>query len=158
MKVAAHESLTGLYRKIVLDHSRHPHHFGRMENCQHVATGHNPLCGDKITLYIKMDGDFIADGTFEASACAICMASASMMMDAIHGQGQAAARSLVHDFLGMFDRPPGAGPGGELASLSGVLDFPSRIRCATLPWQTLTAALDDNRETVTTETRNTSAP
>lgn len=105
MKVAAHESLTGLYRKIVLDHSRHPHHFGRMENCQHVATGHNPLCGDKITLYIKMDGDFIADGTFEASACAICMASASMMMDAIHGQGQAAARSLVHDFLGMFDRP-----------------------------------------------------
>ena len=144
-------SLTELYRHTVLSHSRDPHNCRRPSVYDHEAEGHNALCGDKIHVYLRLQDDALADVAYEASGCAISLASASMMSDAVTGRTVAATRQTIDDFITGLSGPQAGNLEGELAALGGVRDYPSRIRCATLPWQALRAALDAVQETVTTE-------
>ncbi len=144
-------SLTDLYRQTVLSHSRHPHNRRRPQVYDLEAEGHNALCGDKIHVYLRLQDDVLADVAYEASGCAISLASASMMSDAVTGKTVEATRQSIDDFLTGLSSPQTGKLEGELAALGGVRDYPSRIRCATLPWQALCAALDAVQETVTTE-------
>lgn len=147
--------LADLYRTAVLDHSRHPRNFRRLEMANRQATGHNPLCGDKVTLYVELGGDdIIRDAAFEAAGCAISVASASMLSEQVRGRSAGEALELVGRVSGMFTDPPGGAPAGDIAALAGVRDYPSRVRCATLPWRTLEAALRGERGEATTETRD----
>jgi len=152
--MAAATDLKALYRRTVLEHSRNPHHFGPLEAADRSATGHNPLCGDKCTVYLRLEDLSIADVGFEGAGCAICMASASIMTDTVQGQHVDAAQAAAVGVLNAFDRGETGAETlqGEMAALGGVRDFPTRIRCATLPWKTLTAALLNSTDTVTTET------
>ena len=144
-------SLTELYRQTVLNHSRNPHNCRRPATFDREAEGHNALCGDKVHVYLGLQADALSDVAWEASGCAISLASASMMSDAVTGKTVAATRQTIDDFMNGLSSPQGGKLAGELAALGGVRDYPSRIRCATLPWQTLRAALDAVQETVTTE-------
>ncbi len=149
--MAQTDDLSRLYRDTVLDHSRNPRNFHRMEHAGAQAEGHNPLCGDKVTVYLHLDGDRVDDVSFEASGCAISVASASMMTEMVRGQPVAAARDAIHDADAMFAGNGDAAPPGELAALAAVRAYPSRVRCALLPWRTLEAALDGSAATVSTE-------
>ena len=144
-------SLTDLYRQTVLNHSRQPHNCRRPATFDREAEGHNALCGDKIHVYLRMQADVLADVAYEASGCAISLASASMMSDAVAGKTVSDTRQTIDDFMNGLSGLQAGKLEGELAALSGVRDYPSRIRCATLPWQTLRAALDAVEDTVTTE-------
>jgi len=142
--------LQTLYRQIVLDHSRQPRHQRRPDWRGREAEGHNPLCGDKIRVYARVHDDRLDDVAYEASGCAICVASASLMTEATLGRDVPAVRALA----GQFGTALGSGGGnlpGDLAALAGVSQYPARIRCATLPWKALLAALDASPGTVTTE-------
>jgi nitrogen fixation NifU-like protein len=143
-------NLPDLYRQIVLDHSRHPRNRRRPVQFDRQAEGHNPLCGDKVCVYLGLSGDALGDVSFEASGCAICLASASLMTECTRGLTVAAARAAAE----RFEQALTAGNNtltGDLAALGGVSQYPSRIRCATLPWKTLRAALDASPAPVTTE-------
>lgn len=144
------EASLDLYRHTVLDHSREPRNRFRPVNTERAATGHNPLCGDKVQVYLHMVDQAIRDIGFEATGCAICMASASMMTEAVKGEAETAARFEIRNFLAAMRGENDAALKGDLAALGGVRDFPSRVRCATLPWQTLQAALDARPQIVTT--------
>ena len=145
--------LKELYRDVILDHNKHPRNFGRLDAADAQADGHNPLCGDRLSVFVKMDGDRIADLKFEGKGCAISTASASLMTEAVKGKDKAAIGHLfeqVHSLLTQQDAP--AGPElGKLAALQGVREFPSRVKCASLCWHTLNAALDRGASTVSTE-------
>ena len=145
------EASLDLYRHTVLDHSREPRNRVRPVPTDRAATGHNPLCGDKVQVYLHIVDEAIADIGFEATGCAICMASASMMTEAVKGEAETAARLEIDNFLAAMRGENGAGLQGDLAALGGVRDYPSRVGCATLPWQTLEAALDATPQIVTTE-------
>lgn len=149
-------SLKELYRRTVLEHSRDPHRFGRLEAADQSATGHNPLCGDKCTVYLRINDNSITDISFDGAGCAICMASASIMTDAVHGQHLEQAQTAAAKVLDAFDRDHQAADEeslhGDMAALGAVRGFPTRIRCATLPWKTLQASLAGLPTTVTTET------
>jgi nitrogen fixation NifU-like protein len=147
------ENLQALYRQTVLDHSRHPRNFLRLEPADRVAVGHNPLCGDKITLYLRLDNDRIENLTFEGTGCAISMASASIMTDTIKNQGLVDAQKEIEKIMEQFEHPHTDEEilAGDMAALGGVRAFPSRIKCATLAWKTLEAALQENTKTATTE-------
>ena len=146
------DELRELYRQTVLDHSRHPHNFRRLEDADRCAEGHNPLCGDKIRLYLRLDGDRIDDLAYEATGCAISLASASIMSDQLRGLDERDARQRACDVDAALDeRSTETTLPGELAALSAVRSYPSRVRCALLPWRTLRAALDADTEAVTTE-------
>jgi nitrogen fixation NifU-like protein len=139
---------------MILDHNKSPRNFRQMEDATTHARGHNPLCGDNVTIYVKLDGDRITDISFEGSGCAISKASASMMTAELKGRTRAEAEALferVHDMLtreaGSFVDIEGL---GKLAVLSGVCEFPARVKCASLPWHTVHAALGGD-EMVTTE-------
>lgn len=141
--------LQDLYRQIVLEHSRNPRNQRRVDGARE-AEGHNPLCGDKVRVYVRVRDGNLADVAYEASGCAICTASASLMSEATRDQPVPAARALA----GQFEAALAAGGSslpGDLAALAGVGRYPARIRCATLPWRTLVAALDASTDTVTTE-------
>lgn len=143
-----------LYRDTVLRHSRSPHNFRRIEGPHACAEGHNPLCGDKVTVYLHLDQELIDDVAFEADGCAISLASASMLTDMVTGQTAADAMALTNDVQAMLEG--GNVPQrdfGEMNALSGVRAYPSRVRCATLPWRTLQAALTGTARTVTTESK-----
>ena len=147
--------LTDLYQAVILDHNRRPRNKGAMENADAQADGRNPLCGDQLTVWVKYDGDAIADVRFVGSGCAISQASASLMTQAVKGKSRAEALVLferVHAMvLGKTPAPDGPnGPLGSLAALAGVSRFPVRVKCASLAWHTLRAALE-NGTTVTTE-------
>lgn len=142
--------LTDLYRQIVLDHSRHPRNQRRPERYDREAEGHNPLCGDKVRVFLRLRDDALEDVAFEASGCAICLASASLMTETTRGRTAHEARASIENFERALTTD-GANLAGDLAALSGVSQYPSRIRCATLPWKTLSAALDSSPDTVTTE-------
>jgi len=147
-------TLMDLYRRNVLQHSRQPHNFGRIDTADLQAEGHNPLCGDKLTVYLALDGENIRDITFEGVGCAISLASASMMTEAIRGKKLKEAKSATGDFLDLFktaDTPWDPDQLGDLAALGGVREYPSRIKCATLPWKTLSAAINRTEHTVSTE-------
>jgi nitrogen fixation NifU-like protein len=153
---ASAPDLTDLYRQIVLDHSRHPRNQRRPERYDREAEGHNTLCGDKVRVYLQLKDDTLQDVAFEASGCAICLASASMMTEAVHAHSLAATRSSIDQFSRALATNGGETLTGDLAALSGVSAYPSRIRCATLPWETLRAALDSSRATVNTEKKSPS--
>ena len=141
-----------LYQQVILDHNRNPRNFKRIESATHKAEGNNPLCGDRIQLYVQLDGDTISDIGFQmpqGSGCAISKASASLMTDAVKGKSAKDAESLFQAFREMLGG--GATAPGKLAAFSGVRAFPSRIKCANLAWHALHAALQNQAETVTTE-------
>jgi nitrogen fixation protein NifU and related proteins len=134
--------LQELYREVILDHNKHPRNFGRLDPADAVANGHNPLCGDRLTVTLRLGGDTIQDVKFEGNGCAISVASASMMSEAIKGKDRASVNALfekVHALLTQQDAP--STDLGKLAALSGVREFPARVKCASLCWHTLNAAL-----------------
>ena len=145
--------LRDLYQEVILDHNRRPRNFGPLEGANRTAQGHNPLCGDRLKLYVDMDGDRVRDIRFEGKGCAISTASASLMSEAVKGRTMAEIDTLfhgVHDMLTRQDAPAPASL-GKLAALSGVREFPSRVKCASLCWHTLNAALANEQQPVSTE-------
>jgi nitrogen fixation protein NifU and related proteins len=145
--------LKELYRDVILDHNKRPRNFGRLDPADAQADGHNPLCGDRLSVFVKMDGDRIEDLKFEGKGCAISTASASLMTEAVKGKDKAAVHQLfeqVHNLLTLHEAPAPAEL-GKLAALQGVREFPSRVKCASLCWHTLNAALDRGASTVSTE-------
>jgi nitrogen fixation NifU-like protein len=144
--------LRELYQQVIFDHNKKPHNFRKLENANHQADGHNPLCGDQITVYLNVEGEVIKDISFHGSGCAISKASASMMTDSLKGKTKAEAEALfdkVHKMLTGDDSIDAQGL-GKLAALSGVSEFPVRVKCATLGWHTVRAALE-SKESVSTE-------
>jgi nitrogen fixation NifU-like protein len=146
--------LRDLYQELILDHNRRPRNFGRLADANHRAEGFNPLCGDRLTVYLKLVDGVIEGVSFEGTGCAISTASASLMTEALKGKTEQQARSLfegVHALLTADHREHAAVPLGKLEVLSGVRDFPVRVKCATLAWHTLNAALHDETGPVSTE-------
>ena len=145
--------LKELYRDVILDHNRRPRNFGKIEPSDSHADGHNPLCGDRLTVWVRLKEDRIEDIRFEGKGCAISTASASLMTEAVKGKDKASVRSLygrIHSLLTRQDTVPDASL-GKLAALSGVREFPARVKCASLCWHTLNAALERSVATVSTE-------
>ena len=145
--------LKELYRDVILDHNRRPRNFGRLAPPALSAHGHNPLCGDQLTVYAALDGGRLSDVRFEGSGCAISVASASLMTEAVRGRSRDEFARLygeVHELLTRADAPVPAEL-GKLAALSGVREFPARVKCASLCWHTLNAALAGADQPVTTE-------
>ena len=135
--------LNDLYRDVILDHNRQPRNFGDLEAADAIVEGFNPLCGDRLTLRLKLIGDKIGDIRFEGQGCAISTASASLMTEAVKGKTRVEALQLfdrVHQLL-TDDSAPGADALGKLAALSGVREYPVRVKCASLCWHTLASAL-----------------
>lgn len=143
--------LRELYQEVIFDHNRNPRNRGRMEDANRRAVGHNPLCGDDIVLYLKVDGDVIEDVKFEGQGCAISTASASLMSERLKGMNIKDAEALFHRFHRAVTQDGDVGGLGKLSVLAGVRDYPARVKCATLAWHTLEAALKNTGETVTTE-------
>ena len=146
--------LKDLYRDVIVDHNRHPRNFGRLDPADAHADGFNPLCGDKLSIYVNLDGDRIAETRFEGSGCAISVASASLLTEAVKGKSRAEVQKLfdaVHTVLTQHDANVDASRLGKLAALGGVREFPARVKCASLCWHTLNAALDRAAAPVTTE-------
>jgi nitrogen fixation NifU-like protein len=141
--------LTDLYQEVILDHNKRPRNFGVLADANHSADGYNPLCGDKVHLSLRVDDDIVTNVAFQGSGCAISKASASMMTDSIKGRSVAEARDLFARFHRMVTTPPDQPTEdlGKLSALSGVREFPVRVKCASLAWHTLKAALD--REPIT---------
>ncbi|MBI5854146.1 MAG: SUF system NifU family Fe-S cluster assembly protein [Nitrospirae bacterium] len=154
--------LRELYREAILDHNRHPRNFRKLEGADRTAEGYNPLCGDKITAYLRIENDRVSDIGFEGSGCAISMASASMMTESVKGKSLADVQALFERFHQLVTQapsaPPDAGTVGKLAAFAGVREFPLRVKCATLPWHTLRAAIENRPESVTTESGPASQP
>jgi nitrogen fixation protein NifU and related proteins len=145
--------LKDLYRDVILDHNRQPRNFGKLDPADAQADGHNPLCGDRLSVFVRMNGNRVEDLRFEGKGCAISTASASLMTEAVKGKDKAAIGALfekVHNLLTQQEAVPGAEL-GKLAALCGVREFPSRVKCASLCWHTLNAALDRSASTVSTE-------
>lgn len=149
--MTAQEDLSRLYRDTVLEHSRAPHNFRRIAAADRRAEGNNPLCGDRITLYLDLAGDRIDDAAFEASGCAISVASASMLTEMVRGRRIEEARAAIRDAAALFSGESAGDGLGALAALASVRAYPARIRCAMLPWRTLESALSGNPATVSTE-------
>ena len=146
--------LTDLYQEVILDHNRRPHNFRAIESPSAKQEGYNPLCGDRLTLYITLDGDVIKDAAFQGQGCAISKASASLMSDAIKGKTVAEARDLFEHFHAMItsDTDTVAEDLGKLSVFAGVREFPTRIKCASLAWHTMKAAVaHDTDAPVSTE-------
>lgn len=142
-----------LYQQTIVDHGRHPRNFGRLEHANHVKEGYNPLCGDRLTLYILEKAGIIDQITFEGSGCAISMAAASLMTEAMKGKTIAEADRIFHQFheLMLGHAEVKKDLLGKLVILAGVAEFPVRVKCATLSWHTLMAALHNDSELVSTE-------
>ena len=145
--------LNDLYQEVILDHNRRPRNFHAIADATHRAEGYNPLCGDRLTLYLKVDGDMITDAAFEGAGCAISKASASMMTDALKGTSVGQARALFDRFHRMVTTAPDAAVEdlGKLSALAGVREFPVRVKCASLSWHALHAALAGVAEPISTE-------
>jgi nitrogen fixation protein NifU and related proteins len=147
--------LRELYQEVILDHSKRPRNFHALSGADRHAEGYNPLCGDRETVYVKLDGDVVRDVAFEGAGCAISTASASMMTESVKGKTRGEVEALFRGFRRLVTgeaEPAGSvGPDlGKLAVFTGVRDYPVRIKCAVLPWHTLKAALDGG-ERVSTE-------
>ncbi len=141
--------LVDLYQEMVLDHNNRPRNFHKLDNASNTADGYNPLCGDQISVYLKVEDGVIADVGFQGVGCAISKSSASMMTQSVKGKTVQEAEALFEEFHAMVTRDPGteykASGLGELEVLSGVCAFPNRIKCASLAWHTLTASLHDSQ-------------
>ena len=148
--------LMDLYQEVILDHNRQPRNYGPLANPDRYAEGNNPLCGDELQIFLKMDGDRVEDVRFEGSGCAISTASASLMTEAILGKKVSEIEDLFEGFHELLTGDPSVAAQagaevGKLAVFSGVREFPVRVKCATLAWHTLQAALKDRAKTVSTE-------
>ena len=147
--------LRELYQELILDHTKKPRNFRKLETANSKADGHNPLCGDKLTVYLEMENDVVKDVSFQGSGCAISTASASMMTESLKGKTKAEVEILFarfHELLtGKEDYVPEADKLGKLIVFSGVKEFPIRVKCATLAWHTLRAAMDNQEQPVSTE-------
>ena len=147
-------TMSELYQTVILDHNRRPRNFRAIEEASRRQEGYNPLCGDRLTLYLTLDGDRIRDVAFQGTGCAISKASASLMTEALKGKTIGEAKSLFTRFHQMVTSPPESEVPelGKLAVLAGVREFPTRVKCASLAWHTLNAAVaGDVKETVSTE-------
>jgi nitrogen fixation NifU-like protein len=141
-----------LYQEVILDHNRKPRNYGALEHASHHAEGHNPLCGDNISVSLRIDGERIDDIAFQGESCAICKASASMMTVNVKGKTRADAETLIREFRDMATGKldlGGAHHIGRLAVFGGVRDLPTRVKCAILPWHTLHAAFNSVTSTST---------
>lgn len=146
--------LKDLYQEIIVDHNRSPRNFREMAGASRVVEGFNPLCGDRLTLYLKLDDGRVSDASFKGSGCAISVASASLMTEALRGKTESEARELFnrfHELLTAAELPADAEALGKLSALAGVREFPSRIKCATLAWHSLASALKGDGTVVSTE-------
>jgi nitrogen fixation protein NifU and related proteins len=145
--------LKDLYRDVILDHNRQPRNFGSLEAPDGRAEGHNPLCGDQLSVFVRLDGERVADIRFEGHGCAISTASASLMTEAVKGKDRAAIAELFGKVHALLTQPQATADArlGKLAALSGVREFPARVKCASLCWHTLNAALAHGTATVSTE-------
>ncbi len=146
--------LDDLYQEVILDHGRRPRNFRVIADADRRAEGLNPLCGDHFKLYVKLDGDVIQDIAFEGSGCAISKASASLMTSSVKGKTVAQAEELFSRFHTLVTEGPdkvSLSELGKLAALSGVCEFPTRVKCASLVWHTLKNALDAQQKLVSTE-------
>jgi nitrogen fixation NifU-like protein len=147
--------LRDLYQEIIIDHSKCPRNFRRLEDATHSADGHNPLCGDRVTIYILLSGNVIEDIAFEGSGCAICTASTSLMTESVKGKTLDEAEALFGRFHDLVTSDPDSEVDtetlGKLAIFAGVREFPVRIKCAILAWHTMQAALKEADEPVSTE-------
>lgn len=144
-----------LYQELIIDHSKRPRNFRVLANAGYRAEGYNPLCGDKVAVYLQLEDDVLRDISFQGSGCAISTASASLMTESLRGKRRAEVEALfkrVHKLLTQDEQPVDEGVKlGKLAAFSGVREFPVRVKCASLPWHTLLAALQRKHETVSTE-------
>jgi nitrogen fixation protein NifU and related proteins len=147
--------LRDLYQEVILEHSKAPRNYREVKTADHKAEGYNPLCGDRFTVYLQMEGDRIRDIAFQGSGCAISKASASMMTQSLKGKSRDEAKKLFERFHEVVTgRSPAHGDPAELGKLavfSGVSEFPTRVKCAILAWHTLQAALEGKQESVSTE-------
>ena len=146
--------LRELYQELIIDHGRHPRHFGELDDANHIKEGYNPLCGDKLTIYMLEENGVIKNVSFEGAGCAISMASASLMTDALIGKTVATADALFkafHELITVGNKPELKEALGKLIVLGGVCEFPSRVKCATLAWHTMQAALHNDDLPVSTE-------
>jgi nitrogen fixation NifU-like protein len=144
------DDLRQLYQDTILDHSRHPRHFGKLPGATAEARGYNPLCGDQLTVYLKLADQRVAEAGFEGKGCALCLASASLMTDVVRGRDAADADRLVGEVQKLCTTEGYESEELEtLLPLSGVSRFPVRVKCATLPWHTLRAALAGSGEATT---------
>jgi nitrogen fixation NifU-like protein len=152
VRVNSDSGLQDLYQEVVLDHSRKPRNFRAIEGAR-KAEGHNPLCGDRLTVYVRIEDDRVADVGFQGSGCAIMKASASLMTDSVRGRTVAEAHALLDRFLQIIALPPGrpVEPFGTLSALAGVRQFPTRVKCVTLAWHALRAAMQGGDASVSTE-------
>ena len=146
--------LSDLYQEVILEHNKNPRNFREIEDATRTADGNNPLCGDALRVYVSMEDDKVKDVAFKGSGCAISKASASMMTQAVKGKTRAEAESLFDEFhkmvTGALDADGDENHLGKLKIFAGVLEFPARVKCASLSWHTLHAALNEE-ETVSTE-------
>ena len=142
-----------LYQEVVLEHKRAPRNFGHLEHPTHQAQGTNPSCGDRVAVELDIDGSTVRDIRFSGQGCAICMASTSMMTEAVKGQDVALAQELQKHFRAVLtgEEDPEEAPLGKLVSLAGVRQYPSRIKCALLGWHALMHAIAGNQEAASTE-------
>jgi nitrogen fixation protein NifU and related proteins len=141
-----------LYQETILDHSKRPRNHHSLTDANRKAEGYNPLCGDKLKLYLKIDGDIVKDASFEGAGCAISTASASLMTESLKGKTREEAMRLIDKFHDLLTTDtPASRDLGKLVVFCGVRDYPARVKCATLAWHTLKSALSGSSETVTTE-------
>ena len=155
---ANNDELRDLYRELILDHARNPRHFHKLEDATHTAEGINPLCGDKLRLYVRVDDDdVIREAAFEGSGCAISVASASLLTDLVPGLSKAQALECFTAVTGRLTNPRETEPRDigvdldKIRALDGVREYPSRVKCATLAWHALNSAVHGQNEPVTTE-------
>jgi len=151
--------LRDLYQEMILDHGKRPRNFGKLDGANHSAQGHNPLCGDRLTVWVKTEGGRISEVTFEGNGCAISMASASMMGEALKGMPIEEAEEVFRNFHELVTGSEGQGVEeerlGKLVVFSGVREYPVRVKCATLAWHTLHAALEDRKGEASVSTEET---
>lgn len=147
--------LRELYQQVIIDHGRHPRNFGPMETATHVKEGYNPLCGDKLKLYLQTQNNMIINAQFEGSGCAISMATASLMTEALKGKTIAEVNAFFNLFHAMITGGSAVNAVdslGKLVVLAGVAEYPMRVKCATLAWHTVMAAINEDQvEYATTE-------
>ena len=149
------DEMRELYQEVILDHYKHPRNFKKLETANRSSEGYNPLCGDRITVYLLVEDDIIKDIAFEGSGCAICTASASVMTDTLKGKPATEAETMFGKFRDLVTSDPSETPNteglGKIAVFFGVREFPVRVKCATLAWHTMRAALRGTDRDVSTE-------
>jgi nitrogen fixation NifU-like protein len=145
------DGLRDLYQEVIFDHNRNPRNFHALDDASHRADGHNPLCGDQLTVYARVEDGIVQDVSFIGHGCAISTASASLMTEAVRGMTEDQVEALFRDIHAMLTEAHPDSDLGKLEVLSGVREFPSRVKCATLAWHTLHSAITQARDTAVTE-------